>query len=368
MGEDDGVDLEGFSLHWTRHSIKAIGCYTDKHGPIDFDLPTLTEGYYDGAKVHSPWYDREVERRSDDPASIAQELDIAYLSSGYPVFKPEWSRRHLETATEPVVRQRPIVHYEGPCPSVMYENRVDGEFWWYENNGFMPLAEKDKNTISTVYCCGVDTAEGLGNKDSDPDYSAIVIWNPVTHRPAGVFRSRMVRPADVAAILADLAKRRDLLIIIERNGPGLAVIATLAGWLTGYHQDAQVFYPIKYPDFGGRTEKQPGFRTTAESKHTLIELIRSHTDPDCGTLLDRRLIEEYTVYANLTGQKMGAPSGMHDDLVMALGLSLVATRTAQDYRRPSTREEEDDVLMARLAKANADGSLTDAQVFEQLGL
>ena len=61
------------------------------------------------------------------------------------------------------------------------------------------------------------------------------------------------------------------------------------------------------------------------------EFIRYHTDPDRGTLLDRRLVEEYTVFANLSGQKMGAPTGTHDDLVMALGLSLVAVQISKNY-------------------------------------
>lgn len=162
MGQDDSLDLAGFSLHWTRHSIKAVGCYTEKHGPIDFDLPTLAEGYYDEAKVHSPWYDREVERRADDPAAVAQELDIAFLSSGYPVFKPEWSRRHLERVQEPIQRTQPIIDASELVPVVSYDEREDGELFWF--------AELD---ATGVYCCGVDTAEGLGNQASDPDYSAI---------------------------------------------------------------------------------------------------------------------------------------------------------------------------------------------------
>ena len=359
MGPDDSLDLAGFSLHWTRHSIKAVGCYTEKHGPIDFDLPTLAEGYYDGAKVQSPWYDREVERRADDPAAVAQELDIAFLSSGHPVFKPEWSRRHLETVLKPVLRQQPIVRYGGPCPVVEYEERESGELWWYED----PDAPAEQ-----VYTCGVDASEGLGNLDSDPDYNGLVIWDPVLCRPAAVLRSRHLSPADVAAVLADLASRRDLLITIERNGPGLAVISTLSGLLTGYRQEADVFYPLNYADARGTSERQPGFRTTAESKHQLVELIRYHTNPDRGALLDRRLVDEYTVFAHLSGRKMGAPAGTHDDLVMALGLALVAAKDAPVYEPAQAQAASDDAVMAGLAQATLDGSMTDEQVFQQLGL
>lgn len=172
----------------------------------------------------------------------------------------------------------------------------------------------------------------------------------------------------MAAIVSDLATRCTLLITIERNGPGLAVISTLAGLLTGYRQDADVFTPLKYADVRGTSERQPGFRTTADSKHQLIELVRYHTDPCRGTLLDRRLVDEYTVFAHLSGRKMGAPVGAHDDMVMALGLALVAVKDAPTYEPDDSKPDPDDEVMATLASSVLSGKLSDEQVFEQLGL
>lgn len=353
------------TLHWTLNPHKAHGAFTAAHGPLGVpEALQVREGRYQGSKVHSEWYDAECVRRVGDPAAVAQELDIAYLSSGYPVFSPAWARHHLEHVQEPLIRIQPIVTSEELVPSVRHEERPDGEFWWFNFN----LVSDNETTQDRVICCGVDTSEGLGNQDSDPDYSAIVLWDPTFGRPLGCFRSRIVSPADVAAIVSDLAKRCTLLITIERNGPGLAVISTLSGLLTGYRQEADVFYPLKYSDARGTSERQPGFRTTADSKHQLIELIRYHTDPDRGTLLDRRLVDEYTVFAHLSGRKQGAPVGAHDDLVMALGLALVAAKDAPLYNPAKEQEVSDDAVMGQMAAGVLDGTMTDEQVFTELGL
>src|SRR5574343_850680 len=63
-------------LHWTLHPEKASEAYClfprDDSKASERDL------------IRSPWYDKECDRRS--PEEIAQELDIAYLGSGNPVF------------------------------------------------------------------------------------------------------------------------------------------------------------------------------------------------------------------------------------------------------------------------------------------
>lgn len=357
------------TLHWTQQPHKAYGAHTATHGKLgDVGLLVIAEGRHDGEKVHSEWYDDEVARRAGDPAAVAQELDIAYLSSGFPVFSPDWARWHLERVEQASMRTQPVVSNDLVEP-VRHEERPDGEFWWFESMHLDTPFDTPTCTFSDrVICCGVDTSEGLGNQDSDPDYSAIVLWDPINGRPVGCFRSRIVSPADVAAIVSDLARRCTLLITIERNGPGLAVLSTLAGLLTGYRQEADVFYPRNYKTARGVGEREPGFRTTPESKHQLIELIRYHTDPERGTLLDRRLVDEYTVFAHLQGRRMGAPVGAHDDLVIALGLALVAAREAPLYESPREQAETDDAVMTGMAASILDGTMTDEEAFIELGL
>lgn len=362
------------TLHWTQQPHKAYGANTATHGPLRaVGALAIAEGRHEGEKVHSEWYDDEVARRAGDPAAVAQELDIAYLSSGFPVFSPDWARQHLERVEQASIRTQPIVSKaltNGRSSTIIHEERPDGEFWWFDASwpGARGHFQPDADIRDRVICCGVDTAEGLGNKDSDPDYSAIVLWDPVNGRPVGCFRSRVVSPADVAAIVSDLAQRCTLLITIERNGPGLAVLSTLAGLLTGYRQEADVFYPLNYKTARGVSEREPGFRTTPESKHQLVELIRYHTDPDRGTLLDRRLVDEYSLFAHLQGRRMGAPVGAHDDLVIALGLALVAAKEAPLFESTREQAETDDAVMTGMAAAILDGTMTDEEAFRQLGL
>lgn len=353
------------TLHWTEHPAKAAEAYNDD-GPLeDVGNLDIKEGRHAGSKVASPWYSDEVKRRAGDPAAVAQELDIAYLSSGYPVFSPEWARYHLEHVQEASIRTQPIVGNE-----VTHEEREDGEFWWFEPESPPIHTETPTNPHqgNRILCCGVDTSEGLGNQDSDPDYSAIVLWDPAKGRPVGCFRSRVVSPADLAAIVADLAKRFDMLLVVERNGPGLTVLSTLSGLLTGYVQETDMFLPVKYASQRGVSEREPGFRTTASSKHMLIELVRYHTDPARGTLLDRRLVDEYTLFAHLAGRKQGAPVGHHDDLVMALGLALVAVKDSANYIREPTVETPGDVTMLDMADGIRAGRMTDEKACEQMGI
>lgn len=359
------------TLHWTQHRAKAAEAY-NADGPLgDVANLDIKEGRHAGSKVGSPWYADEVKRRAGDPAAVAQELDIAYLSSGYPCFSPEWARYHLEHVQQASMRTQPIVANElthETVTTVIHQQREDGEFWWFCDRDFMLITKKHKDAISPILCCGVDTAEGLGNQDSDPDYSAIVLWDPAKGRPVGCFRSRVVSPADLAAIVADLAKRFDMLLVVERNGPGLTVLSTLAGLLTGYVQETDMFLPVKYASQRGVSEREPGFRTTASSKHMLIELIRYHTDPTRGTLLDRRLVDEYTLFAHLAGRKQGAPVGHHDDLVMALGLALVAAKDSSNYIREPTVETPGDVTMLDMAEDIRAGRLSDEKACEQMGI
>ena len=120
------------TLHWTQQPHKAYGASTATHGHLGH-VSTLyiTEGRYEGEKVHSEWYDAELARRAGDPAAVAQELDIAYLSSGFPVFSPDWARQHLERVQQASIRTQPIVSNEVTVQTISHEERPDGEFWWW---------------------------------------------------------------------------------------------------------------------------------------------------------------------------------------------------------------------------------------------
>ena len=340
------------SLRWTCHPHKRKGlCYVDDEG-VRHDAEHLTDdqtatGYYQGHKLKSPWWETEDLRRRANPSDMAQEVEIGYLASGDPVFNPTWTKKHLANAIPPRYRLQPVVTWgDDGKPDVRWEDwGEDGEFFLW---GGRPRGK-------SIYCIGVDVSEGLSDQDSDPDYHAIVVLDVIHRHVVATFRSRNLDPRDLAAVVNDLTIRWKAFLTVERNGPGVAVMNVLSGLITGYDLDAEVFRPRRFQDRNQRVSRDSGFKTTAESKPHLIELIRHWTDPASCHLRDERLIHEYMVYSKLPGFKMGAPSGCHDDMVMGLSMTLVAAQDAILAVPHETPEESGFDHMVRLQQRAFNG-------------
>lgn len=355
------------TLRWTMHPRKCDGLYyldkQNKRHELDFESLTAQEsltGFHDEYRIRSIWYDAQDARRKSNPAEMAQEVDINYLVSGHPVFSAEWSEKHFGLTVPPVRRCQPSVTWSRTeRPTVTYEDRADGEFW---------LFQRRASRKGTIYSIGVDVSEGLGDDQGDPDYHGVVVWDAANRKVAACLRTRNLSPRDVAAVVADQALRwNEALLTVERNGPGLAVIATLGGLLTGYDLGASVFRPRVVGRAGHPVGGSSGFKTTRESKPHLIELIRNWSDPADSRLNDERLVHEYSIFAHLPGYKMGAPPGSHDDLVMALGQALVAVNEAIALiPRPTVEENAVDELIA-LQNMAADGRNVDEAVKRLVG-
>lgn len=338
------------SLRWVLHPHKAAGLYCNDEDGVRHDLDPTADvgeqenltGAHNGHALRSPWWDNEDKRRKANPAEMAQEVNMDYLASGEPVFNPQWSIRHARAVEVPRWRLHPIVTWsEGGKPALRWENRgEDGEFWVWQG----------KPRRESMYCIGVDVAEGLADEESDADYHAVIVWDVKKAQVAACLRTRNLDPRDLAVVIADLTRRWGALLTVERNGPGLAVLSVLSGLLTGYDLDTQVFRPSQLQRGSHKLSRDAGFKTTRESKHDLIELIRHWTNPDICHLRDERLVHEYTIFARLPGYKMGAPSGSHDDLVMGLGQALVAAQTALESGEAGTPQDDVVEEIIRLGK------------------
>jgi hypothetical protein len=320
-----GSGIRTRTLRWTLHPKKSAGLYYfNRDGVrIQADAPSANEleaGNCGGFHLRSPWYDAEEERRRANPAELAQEVDIDYLTSGDPVFNPGWSRAHTTAQIRPRFKLHPIITWKpNGKPEVRWESRPqDGEYWVWSG----------KPKRESVYCMGVDVAEGLKDQDTDPDYHAVVLWDVTKCHVVAALRTRNLDPRDLAAVVSDLAGRYEAFLTIERNGPGLAVLSVLDGILTGYNLDTEVFRPRRFEQRVHSLSRDAGFQTTPKSKPHLIELVRHWTPPEQCHLRDERLVNEYSIFSRLPGYKMGAPPGSHDDMVIALGLALVAAQEA----------------------------------------
>jgi len=163
------------------------------------------------------------------------------------------------------------------------------------------------------YVIGADPAEGL--TESDPSTAIVLRWDEDTQMPMRmVARLRGQWPPDVfAAKLHVLAKRyHDAETVVERNNHGHTVLLELQRLCT-----CRIWREHKR----GVSDVPPGFLTTQASKVILIDqLDKSLRERSLAVPCDAT-IGELAAYQHLEDDSLGAPSGAHDDLVMALGLA-----------------------------------------------
>ena len=163
------------------------------------------------------------------------------------------------------------------------------------------------------YVIGADPAEGLA--EGDPSAAVVVRRPEDASTPARmVARMRGQWPPDVfAAKLHALSKRyREAELVVERNNHGHSVLMELK------YLGAYVWRDIQRA--GGQAE--PGFLTTQASKTVLVDRLDKGLREKCLLVPCEATIGEMAAYQHLDDGSLGAPSGAHDDLVIALGLAM----------------------------------------------
>jgi len=162
------------------------------------------------------------------------------------------------------------------------------------------------------YLIGADPAEGL--VQGDPS-SAVVIVRPseATEPMRVVARLRGQWPPDLfAAKLHTLSQHYNSAeLVVERNNHGHSVLLELK------YLGANVWCDGKR-----MAEKKPGFLTTAASKTVLIDRLDKALRESSLEVPDEVTLGELEAFQHLDDGSLGAPSGAHDDLVIALALAV----------------------------------------------
>jgi hypothetical protein len=165
--------IEVETLHWSKHPLKAVGLYheTGKDGQRH--------------KPRSIWYDAECERRADDPAAVAQELDIDYLKSGSPYFDNSVIQSRYIAAPSEIGDKYAFEVYEDPAGKkeiITIES---------EKGGVSVLSDPE-DTHENRYCVGCDVAEGLEKGDN----SAFYVYDRMAKQDVDAGRSEGVAKAE----------------------------------------------------------------------------------------------------------------------------------------------------------------------------
>ena len=289
------------TLHWTKHPHKARDAYCD----------------IETRQVRSPWYDRECERRKATPLAIAQELDIDYVASGSPAFSMDYVKK-LKRIAEAVVQEIPPrkVNISGGVITPTKQGRI--------HIHRLPNPE-------CQYVIGADSAEGVALGD----YSAAVVVNRNTYSVDALYHAR-TSPDHFAydlMVLGYLYGGRDgdqgALLAIENNSIGMGTV------LKADEEDyPNLYYHVNEHLATKKVTQQMGWRTTRATKKILIAEIENYlyNAQQFAYFIPPLILEELMTFV-IKGSKgemlrYQADDGCNDDLVMALGIALVANNAA----------------------------------------
>ncbi len=234
--------IKKISLHWTLHPEKVKGAYrVEKDGSraeIDLSNPRMAfelwQQYqgelapepYVGGVIRSVWYDKECERRS--AADVAQELDIDYLSSGYPFFDLRALGRQIPYKyfyrTNPAM-PIPLHRYiqgnlvEGDMDKIEFREKPQGWLKIFE----MPIK-------GGQYVLGGDVAEGLAKGDE-----AFGVVREKFSRDVAATVNGIIDPDTFSLYLQKLGKFYKCIVAPENNNHGYCFdkkteILTDKGW------------------------------------------------------------------------------------------------------------------------------------------
>lgn len=243
------------------------------------------------------WYAAQLAEYTD-PAMVHQEYPAspteAFVSSGRTRFRSDWL-----TAQAPHVRPG-IPHADVPAalriPGLTIYSLPDPD-----------LPDPDLPDPRRSYLLAGDVAEGV----EDGDFDAAVLIDARSWEEIACLHGHW-EPDEYAILLDQIARIYDADLVIERNNHGHAVLVTLKRLGT--------------PRVVCGLDDRPGWHTTAQSKPQMIDLLAEALRDQLCAIHSQVALNELQIYRVLKNGATGAPSGYHDDLVMAWATALITAR------------------------------------------
>lgn len=163
------------------------------------------------------------------------------------------------------------------------------------------------------------TVDPILTQGEDTDYFAMSIFDSRTFEQVATYRERGLPVEDYSDICVAAAKYYNRAMICPEKNTADAFLLCL--------RNLQ-YYNLWYADAQARARKDPGIRTTATSKVSMIEKLGLMLDQHKLKLHSRIWIEELGKYERIVKQrrdgsrtiKLSAPSHQHDDTVSTLFL------------------------------------------------
>lgn len=306
--------------HWSRHPLHAQGLYID----------AIT------GKPRSPWYDEECRKLGNNPAAIAQELDINYQGSGYPFFNGDELEKIKARVVLPPTFEGDVAYdnigLESGQPNFKITQRFGGTLKLWN------LLDARGEPIPGDYGLAVDISGGTGASNS-----VIKGGNRRTGRQVLEFVSPFIRPEKLAEIAVSIAYWLNAFMIWERNGPGRIFQDRVIE--LGFRN---FYYKKNLTSIEKTQTKTPGWWTAKESKEAMLGDLRAGLSDGSIIILSPEFYDEAKQYVTdpqkgPTHQKALGGGGMdssgaadqHGDRVIAAGLLRVVFKD-----RPTVNEAD----------------------------
>lgn len=337
--EFSGAHLSEFAFYDDPDEVLAQSLSTVGDGPLIIESTVnapgdafhrLIEGAPEnGWRVYTYWWhEHEPYRDENVPADFERTEEEDDLSSRYGLDDAQlwWRRQQIATLGLTKFRRE-------------YPSCLDDAFLSRDSTYFDPAdldqieqiwfdtskREFDEPDEDEHYVMGVDVSGGTGG-----DYSALVVVALGSMQPVYIERSNTDSPVDWAARVVTVAQRyNNALVLCESNNHGHVVLREL--------------YTLKYKRLWADADGKP-WVTTVKSKLDAFECLREHIKAGILFRLDQSSLQELRA---LEVRKVTpeAPSGLHDDLAVALALAYRCIRSAPtSQRREAQRGMMDDFI------------------------
>lgn len=233
--------------------------------------------------------------------------DEAFLSTGRPVFNPDYLHERLSNPTAPLKRMA-VEDVPGSPIGVLKDHPL-GELYVYQD-----VNPKEQYVIGADVGMGLRASGSTRRNDSDPSVAQIL---DSQMRQVAVWRG-IVHPDYFARVLIALGYHYNSATIApERNNHGLVTCIKLR----------DLDYPYIYTDtVEGTLEPNKdtinlGFFTSERTKPLIIDQLRSYDRDREIQINDEVTLREMLTFVVTESGKMQAEEGEHDDCVMALAIA-----------------------------------------------
>lgn len=236
---------------------------------------------------------------------FAQEYGLTFLSSGNSYFNLDDIEKQADN----------ILSKKGTS------------FEWEQLRVYSPPVRDHRYVISA------DTSEGV----TGGDYAAAVVLDRMTGEEVGMFRKK-VNAFEFAKLLNKWGRKfGNALVIVEVNNHGLTALTELRNM--GY---PNLYFRKQYGKTDNLQTNRMGWKTNIVTKPILLDGITRALAEGSITIHSEEIYEELKTIEFLSSGNIGASSGHHDDLVMALGMAI---QGLQDVVTTQLTQIEDETVV-----------------------